>query len=227
MPKPEQDDHADPKNGEQPDEKKAAGSWKEVFSYKSATVVLSLLLAVNAAIFAGQKFLFSGNSSLPSGEVTLGEFHYLGSDSPDARIRRIDFGVHVHLLNKVDHKGRTLLKLHQFKVEQNIEELLRQAHDADFDDPKLTELKRQIQETINQSLDQRVIEEVLITDFTADRIPQTPSTELARGKASLTDAKSASDAKSNQKSNTDTKTTTQPWKAADWREASPSQVSSR
>jgi len=52
----------------------------------------------------------------------------------------------------------------RFRVQQNVEELLRRAHGGDFDDPGLGELKRQLQERINERSG-RAIAEVIVTDL--------------------------------------------------------------
>ncbi len=43
--------------------------------------------------------------------------------------------------------------------------MLRKAHDGDFDDPSLRELKRQMQEQINQTLGMRAIAAVIMADL--------------------------------------------------------------
>ncbi len=101
-------------------------------------------------------------------EVNLGEYQFKGKNV----VSRIEFSLHVSLLNGLDRQGRHLLTTHQHRVQQEIEQLLRQAHEGDFEDPVLAELKRQIQETINQTLGTNVISEVIITSLELERIAQ-------------------------------------------------------
>ncbi len=101
-------------------------------------------------------------------EVNLGEYQFKGKNV----VSRIEFSLHVSLLNGLDRQGRHLLSTHQHRVQQEIEQLLRQAHEADFEDPILAELKRQIQETINQTLGTNVISEVIVTSLELERIAQ-------------------------------------------------------
>jgi len=73
------------------------------------------------------------------------------------------------LLDDMQHIGKIRLDDRKFKVQQEVEQLLREAAAGDFDDPKLAELKRQLQETINQVAGKRVIKEVIITDLSIHR----------------------------------------------------------
>jgi hypothetical protein len=54
-------------------------------------------------------------------------------------------------------------------VQQGIEELLRKAASEDFQDPTFAGLKRQFQETVNGTLGERVIAEVIMTHVTVER----------------------------------------------------------
>ena len=65
---------------------------------------------------------------------------------------------------------------------QDVEELLRRAHGTDFADPALTELKRQLQETVNHSLELRAIDEVIVTGLAVEQCdpgPQPPDRNQA------------------------------------------------
>ena len=104
-------------------------------------------------------------------EIGLGEFTFLSPQGEPGQVTRAEFSLHLSLLSDVDSIARQRLAHKKFKVEQEIEELLRQAHAGDFDDPVLSELKRQIQETVNQCLEMRAITEVIITDFSAEKSP--------------------------------------------------------
>lgn len=118
-------------------------------------------------------------------EESLGSFEFKNPLTDGVVIKRAEFNVHVSLLEGMEMKARILLKSRALKIEQEIEQLLRRAKQADFEDPILAELKRQVQEIINGILGARVIEEILITDLILHK-PQedgtainTPSNETA------------------------------------------------
>ena len=102
----------------------------------------------------------------PSAEVDLGAFHFAINPPAGQPTDRAQFHLHVALLNQVDQAARQRLSARRFRVQQDVEELLRQAHSGDFDDPLLGELKRQLQEQINHALGMRVVDEVIITNLT-------------------------------------------------------------
>lgn len=114
-----------------------------------------------------------------SPEVSLGEFQFLSHAMPAEPIARANFQIHVSLLGEAEHDGRLLLSAHRYKVQQEIEQLLRQAHSQDFEDPSLTELKRQIQTMINEILAKQVVAEIIITDLSIDRIATGSSEEAS------------------------------------------------
>jgi len=98
-------------------------------------------------------------------EESLGTFEFKNRLTEGIVIKRAVFDVHVSLLEGMELKARILLESRALKIEQEIEQLLRLAKQADFEDPLLAELKRQVQEIINGILGARVIEEILITDL--------------------------------------------------------------
>ena len=55
----------------------------------------------------------------------------------------------------------------------------------DFEDPALTELRRQLQETINRTLGKAIIEEVIITDLSVDRVASRAPAEPAPAEPAL------------------------------------------
>ena len=103
-------------------------------------------------------------------EISLGSYRFDGDEAGEDRVARADFRLYVSLLSEVDQAGQALMKMHKYKVQQDIEELLRQAHARDFEDPALNELKRQIQETVNQTVGQRVVEHVIITNLQIEKV---------------------------------------------------------
>ncbi len=110
-----------------------------------------------------------GAMAKPIGEVSLGEFHFMNHPGAMSPIAAADFQLHISLLKDLDAQARSRLAQRKFKVQQDVEELLRQAHGGDFDDPGLGELKRQLQEQINASLELRAISEIIITDLVIER----------------------------------------------------------
>jgi flagellar basal body-associated protein FliL len=118
--------------------------------------------------------LRSGPTPL-SNEVLLGEFRFDSEPLPGNSIRHAAFRLHVSLLEGATYRGHELLLRKRAKVQQEIEQLLRQAHGADFEDPALAELKRQLQAMINRTLGERVVQEVIITDLSLERFAVTPA----------------------------------------------------
>jgi hypothetical protein len=133
---------------------------------------ICLLVLIHAALFAAWKFR-AGPASLPN-EVTLGEFEFEGEPLPGNTVRHAAFRLHVRLLDGAAYHGRALLYDKQHKLQQEIEQLLRQAHGADFEDPTLLELKRQFQAIVNKTLGERVVDEVIITDLSLERVAAAP-----------------------------------------------------
>ena len=77
--------------------------------------------------------------------------------------------MHIALLEQVEVAARRELSAKRFRVQQAVEELTRRAHGGDFEDPLLTELKRRLQERVNEALGIRVIADVIITDLKLER----------------------------------------------------------
>ena len=101
-------------------------------------------------------------------EIALGSFRYRADPGNSSDLATVEFDLHISLLTGGERAGRLLFQRHRFKVQQSVEELLRNAGDHDFLDPQLTELKRRLQETINITLDERVISEVIITGLVVE-----------------------------------------------------------
>ncbi len=104
-----------------------------------------------------------------NGEIGLGAFHFEGDRSEGGSVGKADFSLHISLLEPVDLAARQRLAARKYHVQQDVEELLRKAHSGDFEDPGLTDLKRQLHEQINQTLGVRTVAEVIITDLKLQR----------------------------------------------------------
>ncbi|NQT38727.1 MAG: hypothetical protein HQ581_14625 [Planctomycetes bacterium] len=102
-------------------------------------------------------------------EVTLGEFTFTAEDESDSPVASAVFTVHLSLIAEVAQTAEQLLQVNKFRVQQDIEELLRQAHGGDFEDTDLGDLKHRLQEQISETLSARVIAQVIITDLQLGR----------------------------------------------------------
>ncbi len=109
-----------------------------------------------------------GGDGLPP-EVTLGEFTFTPEDAGDSPVTSAVFTVHLSLIAELAPTGERLLEVNKFRVQQDIEELLRQAHGGDFEDSELGDLKHRLQEQIGETLGTRVISQVIITDLQIGR----------------------------------------------------------
>ncbi len=127
------------------------------------SIVVHLTGIVYFQVFAG------GPVTVPDPEIALGEFEFSAGKSELGQITGAKFQLHISPLEKVEPEARYKLHIRKFRVQQDIEELLRQAHGGDFVDPKLAELKRRLQEQVNATLGMRVIADVIITDLELQR----------------------------------------------------------
>lgn len=102
-------------------------------------------------------------------EIALGPYSYSADPVERSPIVSATFSLHIALIDDLARPARQALAQRQFRVKQDVEELLRQAHGGDFADPALGELKRRLQERINETLGIRAIADVIITDLEIDR----------------------------------------------------------
>jgi len=137
--------------------------------------VLGIITCINLLVWWSANRFSKRQDEHRGLEVTIGQFTYSGDSTADSQLDQVEFGLHIAVLSEVDRRGRQLLDMHEHKVRQSIEELLRKAEDADFADPSLRELKRRIQEAINESVSNRIVGEVIITDYVATRAEAVPS----------------------------------------------------
>lgn len=99
----------------------------------------------------------------------MGAFQFQTESAGKPGIVSARFNLHVNLLKEAERAGRTQLVDSKFRLQQDLEELLRRAHSADFEDPALAELKRQMQEQVNATLGMKAVSSVIITDLTLQR----------------------------------------------------------
>lgn len=135
-----------------------------------ATVHWIVLLIVLSVIVHGIGFVCyrlsaHGNDAGGEPEISLGEFEYRAAPGEHSPLTDATFDLYITLLDAPNLKAREQLAARRYRVEQDIEQLLRRAHAGDFDDPNVAELKRQIQEQINESLGMRVVADVIITNL--------------------------------------------------------------
>ena len=152
-------------------------SIKRLFGMRMlATIaVCSLVLNVAGYGFIRARMLRSPPPP-PSPEITLGAYQFQGESPGRSGIVSARFTLHVSLLKEAEKAGRAQLGDAKFRIQQDVEELLRRAHGDDFEDPTLAELKRQMQEQVNATLGMRAVSNVIITDL-AVRRAQPPATE--------------------------------------------------
>jgi flagellar basal body-associated protein FliL len=140
-----------------------------VFQSKSIPYWLALLVVCTLVLHGvGLAYNKMSATRAPveySPEISLGNFEFTADKSAGGRISRADFSLYITALEGLDRIARTRLSSYRFRVQQEIELLLRQAHSGDFEDPVLTDLKRQIREQINQVLGNRVVSDVIITNL--------------------------------------------------------------
>jgi flagellar basal body-associated protein FliL len=149
--------------GEDVKPSKKKGFFKRLLTLKGLAILVVLSIVVHAAVFACTRTGKGSSSESGGAEIPLGEFRFEANRAETGSITSAWFSLHIVLLDPVDTEARKKLESRGFRVQQDIEELLRQAHGGDFDDPNLGELKRQLQEQVNETLGMRAIADVIIT----------------------------------------------------------------
>lgn len=149
---------------------------------KRLAILLGISVLVHAAGVAHYRFRLVRALTPDGPEVSLGQFRFEAGHTDGGGVARADFALHLSLLGGVDRPARRALVAHQYRVQEAVEQLLRSAHGADFEDPALDSLKRRLQERINETIGLRVISEVIVTDLhlTWNPDPQEPATETVR-----------------------------------------------
>ena len=150
---------------QQPKTSGKAASWRRFLTPKWIAALVVVSVVIHGIGFAYFRLADKSPSAANTPEVSLGAFRFDADENEAGRITNAEFSLHIALLKQVDQAARRRLEAHRFRVQQDIEELLRRAHSGDFDDPKLGELKRQLQERINETLGMRAIADVIITDL--------------------------------------------------------------
>ena len=106
----------------------------------------------------------TGTTALEA-EIALGEFQFISYHAGADQVVKAEFAVHVALNEPVQEEARRRVQKRKFRLQQEIEELLRAAHSGDFDDPLLRGMKSKLEERINKTLGMRAADAVIITDL--------------------------------------------------------------
>ncbi|MDY0167078.1 MAG: hypothetical protein RBS80_11075 [Thermoguttaceae bacterium] len=139
-------------------------------------VVLSCLLP--GIVYGYSRFgAASGAGEDCLGEVSIGEFRFSADENERSRVVAASFHVHLALIPETAALGRARLASHKFRVQQGVEQLLRQAHGGDFENPSLGDLKRQLQEQINETLGIRAVADVVVTDLNLELSEADPASK--------------------------------------------------
>jgi flagellar basal body-associated protein FliL len=140
-----------------------------LFSAKSVPYWLAFLLISTLVIHGiGWAYYKAASASVPvelSPEIDVGNYKFMADKTSGGRLSSAEFSLYITALEGLDRIARTRLASHKFRVQEEIESLLRQAHSGDFDDPSLNDLKRQIRDKINQTLGNRVVSDVIIANM--------------------------------------------------------------
>jgi flagellar basal body-associated protein FliL len=151
---------------------KKAAIWSKLSKFFTVRWLVILVLVSIVVHTAG--FLYVTARQKPAAEtyqpeVSLGAYRFLPTSAAGGNVKLATFDLHISLLNAADRSARERLAATKFRVQQNVEELLRRAHGKDFDDPILGDLKRQLQEEINKTIGLKAISEVIITNLAIER----------------------------------------------------------
>jgi flagellar basal body-associated protein FliL len=155
--------------------------WRSFLQHWLLLLVLVATIAIQATAFIYHRASDRAQQAPSPSEIDLGTFRFETERAEGGQILHADFSLHVALQEAAERVARQKLAARKFRVEQDIEELLRKAHAGDFDDPALQELKRQLLEQIDQTLGLRAISEVIITGLKLQREgpPRAPLTSTA------------------------------------------------
>lgn len=155
--------------------------WAKLLSRKWVGVLLGASILMHGVVLWYAKSIRDG--LVTTAELSLGSFEFVAQDPETVglgTIRKATFDLHVTLLYPRDVSVRERFAQAKFRLQQDIEELLRRAHGGDFEDPSLAELKRQLQEQVNSTIGMRAVSDVIITGLVIeqDGAPRDPLTEM-------------------------------------------------
>ncbi len=142
-----------------------AGFPGRFLTRKWLLVLLAVSVAGHGVGFTYARLVARHGSIELNPEVSLGVFRFAADPAEGGHITGAEFSLSIALLRQADQRAREELRAKKLRVQQAVEELVRAAHSADFEDPLLGELKRQLQVQINVTLGMRAIADVIITDL--------------------------------------------------------------
>ena len=181
---------ADQSDQQQPEQHSRPARWLVPPSRRLLASLLVGSLVMNVGLLLIRPTTSQTPRSVDVPEIPLGTFRYVAGPSklgqPDEpTVSSAEFSLYVTLAESAADGGAELIAARRFRVQQAVEQLLRQAHGGDFQDPSLSTLKRQIREHINAVLGARAVAEVVLTDLKlqyrqpspGQRASQTPTAE--------------------------------------------------
>jgi len=172
-PPPQQDQAPE---GAQPPNVPPPDALGELFTRRRLAVLLCVSVLLHVVGYSYHRLLLSACAqAAPDAELALGVFRYEGDRVEGGRVARAEFSVHIALCDPADRSVRALLAARRYRIQQGVEELLRRAHGGDFEDPVLAGLKRKIRDRIDESLEGRVVSDVIITDLKLQWNPPQPA----------------------------------------------------
>ena len=143
-------------------------------SRQGLMITLAVSLIANGAALARLGSNDNSAREQLTPEVQLGQFGFVSSQAEAGQVVKAEFTVHVALSEDVEDEGRRRISQRQFRLRQDVEELLRGAHSGDFDDPLLRGLKQKLKERINKTLGIRAAAYVIITGMETELNDRSP-----------------------------------------------------
>jgi len=148
----------------------SSGKLKRLLTVKVLAILVVLSFLVHGVGLTYSHFTRTKDQVADADtEISLGAFAFEANPAEQSMVAAAEFQLYIALIDDMGPQARQTLTQRQYRVKQNVEELLRQAHGGDFADPALGELKRQLQERINETLVMRAIADVIITDLRISR----------------------------------------------------------
>ncbi len=146
--------------------------WRHLLEPKWLVLFVVLAVVVPGIVLALSRLSSAAGAAADAhDELSIGEFRFLADANERSPIIAATFSLHLALIPEAEAAGRARLASHKFRVQQGVEQLLRQAHGGDFEDPRLGDLKRQLQEQVNETLGVRVVADVIVTDLELEYSP--------------------------------------------------------
>jgi flagellar basal body-associated protein FliL len=163
--RPEGPESEEPKTEETtPGKSKFASFFGKTAQYWVAFLLVSTLV-IHGIGWAYYKSVHPTAPPDISPEIGVGDFRFAADKTAGSRISAAEFSLYITALDGLDKIARCRLASHKFRVQGEIESLLRKAHGGDFADPALNDLKRQMRERIDETLGNRVVSDVIVTNL--------------------------------------------------------------